>query len=271
MRVLTRTPHTTFRSERLVVSIALAVPQLQELTLDRITRPQIHAPDLFGVPIPTDIGDGDIEDHPVVGSAWSIPSLLQIPTLQQLRIRDTHLGDRRWENATCLAPLSVLNLGSCCHVSPDVGRAHVEVIVRNVAKASPVNRLAIATGLEQTEFHIRPPLSRACVIWNSLPSPPSMVSSTLYQPSPVLQPKQLLLSASTTTSRISVTRYLFPAVVHHALATEAFSCILPAHPATFSPLAPSQFTKPTQSETVVTLVEICYSGLQTTGSPRSVA
>ena len=152
MRVLTQPPHTTFRSERLVVSIALAVPQLQELTLDRITRSQIHAPDLFGVPIPTVIGDGDIEDHPVVGSALSLPSLLQIPTLQQLRIRDTHLGDRRWENATCLAPLSVLDLGSCCHVSPDVGRAHVENIVRNVAKASPVNKLAIATGLEQTEF-----------------------------------------------------------------------------------------------------------------------
>lgn len=148
-----------FRSERLVVSIALAIPHLQELALDRITRSKIHAPDLLGAFIPTVIGDDDIEDHPLVGSALSLPSLLQIPTLQQLRIRDTHLGDSRWENATCLAPLSVLDIGSCCHVSPEVGRTHVEIIVKNVARASPVNRLAIATGLEQTEFqHSTTPL-----------------------------------------------------------------------------------------------------------------
>lgn len=143
----------------MVVSIALAIPQLQELTLDRISRSQIHAPDLLGTFIPTVIGDDDIEDHPVLGPAISLPSLLRIPTLRQLRIRDTHLGDRRWENATCLAPLSVLDLGSCCHVSPEVGRAHVEVIVKNIARASPVNRLAIATGIEQTEFrHTTTPL-----------------------------------------------------------------------------------------------------------------
>ena len=143
----------------MVVSIALTVPQLQELTLDRIARSQIHAPDLLGTLIPTVIGDNDTEDHPIAGSALSLPSLLQIPTLQQLRIRDTHLGDRRWESATCLAPLSVLDLGSCCHVSPEIGRTHAEVIVRNVARASPINRLAIATGLGQTEFrHSTTPL-----------------------------------------------------------------------------------------------------------------
>ena len=150
----------TFRSERLVVSIALAVPHLQELTLERIARSQLHAPDLLGTLIPAVVGDEDIQDHPIVGSALSLPSLLQIPTLQQLRIRDTHLGDRRWENAACLAPLSVLDLGSCCHVSPEVGRTHVEVIVRNVARASPINRLAIATGLEQIAIqHSTTPLT----------------------------------------------------------------------------------------------------------------
>lgn len=143
----------------MVVSIALAISHLQELTLERIARSQIHAPDLLGTLVPAVIGDDDIEDHPVVGSALSLPSLLQIPTLQQLRIRDTHLGDRRWANAACLAQLSVLDLGSCCHVSPEVGRTHVEVIVRNVARASPINRLAIATGLEQIEIqHSATPL-----------------------------------------------------------------------------------------------------------------
>ena len=143
----------------MVVSIALAIPRLQELTLDRIARSQIHSPDLLGTFIPTVVGDGDIEDHPIIGSALSLPSLLQIPSLQQLRIRDTHLGDRRWADAPCLAPLSVLDLGSCCHVSPEVGRTHVEVIVKNIAGASPVNRLAIASGLEQIEFqHSTTPL-----------------------------------------------------------------------------------------------------------------
>jgi hypothetical protein len=155
----TLTPSMVFRSERLVVSVALEIPLLQELTLDKITRSQVHAPDLFGTFIPTVVGDTDIEDHPIIGSALSLPSILQISTLQQLRIRDTHLGDRRWESVTCNAPLSVLDLGSHCHVSPEVGRAHVEAIVRNVARASPVHKLAIATGLEQTEFqHSTTPL-----------------------------------------------------------------------------------------------------------------
>lgn len=146
-------------SERLVVSIALETPKLQELTLDRITRSQTHAHDLLGTFIPTVIGDADIEDHPMVGSALSLPSLLQKRTLQQLRIRDTHLGDPQWEKVACHAPLSVLDLGSCCHVSPEVGRTHVETIVKNIARASPVNRLSIATGLDQTEFqHSTTPL-----------------------------------------------------------------------------------------------------------------
>ena len=144
----------------MVVSIALEIPQLKELTLDRIARSQIHAPDLFGTLIPTVVGDADIEDHRAFGSALSLPSLLQISTLQQLRIRDTHLGDRLWESATCLAPLSVLELGACCHLSPEEGRTHVETIIRNVARASPLNQLAIATGLLQTEFqHSTTPLT----------------------------------------------------------------------------------------------------------------
>jgi hypothetical protein len=147
------------RSERLVVSIALEIPRLQELTLDRVTRSQVHAPDLLGTTIPIVIGDSDIEDHPIAGSALSLPSLLQISTLQKLCIRDTHLGDRRWESAICPASLSLLDLGSCCHISPQAGSTHVGAIVRNVGRASPINRLAIASGLEPTEFqHSTSPL-----------------------------------------------------------------------------------------------------------------
>lgn len=140
-----------YRSERLVVSIALAIRKLQQLTLDGIARSQIHAPDLlYRTIIPTVVGDGDIEDHPAVGSELSLPSLLQIPTLQQLRIRDTHLGDPLWETVTCLAPISVLDLGSYCHVSPEVKSSHVGKIIKNVAGTSPITRLTIAAGLEQT-------------------------------------------------------------------------------------------------------------------------
>ena len=56
------------------------------------------------------------------------------------------------ENATSPTPLSVLDFGPCRHVSPEVGRTHVGVIVGNAAGASPTNQPAIATGLEQTEF-----------------------------------------------------------------------------------------------------------------------
>ncbi|KAJ7434751.1 hypothetical protein B0H11DRAFT_2258036, partial [Mycena galericulata] len=88
-------------SERLVVSIAASVPELHYLSLDRISRSTIHAPELVGkYPfVPLVRGDEDIPDHPVLGSELSLPSLLSIPSLRQLTIRDTHLGDPRWASA----------------------------------------------------------------------------------------------------------------------------------------------------------------------------
>lgn len=105
------------RSERLVVSIALSIRNLENLSLDRITRSKVHAPELEGVfPfIPLSVNDEDIPDHSVFGSALSLPSLLRISTLRKLTIRDTHLGDERWTTSPILCRLEFLDLGSCYH------------------------------------------------------------------------------------------------------------------------------------------------------------
>lgn len=140
------TSSATYRSERLVVSIALEIPLLQELSLERITRSKMHVIELRAGTIPTVSGDQYIEDHPIVGSRLSLPSLLGICTLQRLRIRETHLGDPLWMDATCLAPLSALDLGSP-GFSRTTDAAHMETIVRKVAEVYPINRLAVFTGL----------------------------------------------------------------------------------------------------------------------------
>ena len=99
------------------MSIALSTQNLEELSLDRITRSRVHAPELDGVfPfIPLSVNDEDIPRHSVYGSELSLPSLLQISTLRKLTIRDTHLGDERWTTAPILCRLEFLDLGSCYH------------------------------------------------------------------------------------------------------------------------------------------------------------
>ena len=99
------------------MSIALSTRNLEELSLDRITRSRVHAPELDGVfPfIPLSVNDEDIPSHSVYGSELSLPSLLQISTLRKLTIRDTHLGDERWTTAPILCRLEFLDLGSCYH------------------------------------------------------------------------------------------------------------------------------------------------------------
>ncbi|KAH9477408.1 hypothetical protein JR316_0009621 [Psilocybe cubensis] len=104
-------------SERLVVSIAINTRNLEELSLDRITRSKMHAPELEGAyPCPPlALNDDDIPDHPVLGSELSLPSLLRIPTLRKLTIRDTHLGHEAWTSIPVACRLQVLDIGSCYH------------------------------------------------------------------------------------------------------------------------------------------------------------
>ncbi|KAF7323761.1 hypothetical protein MKEN_00597100 [Mycena kentingensis (nom. inval.)] len=121
-------------SERLVTSIAATVPRLRYLHLERVSRSTLHSPELIGKfpHVPLVKGDEDIPDHPILGSALSLPSLLSIPTLRQLIIRDTHLGDPLWATAPVHCRLEVLDLGSCVHEAPTPNRLAIERIMSAV-------------------------------------------------------------------------------------------------------------------------------------------
>ena len=140
------------RSERLVVSIAASLPTLTQLSLDRVARSAIHAPELVGASpfVPIVSGDNDIPDHPLLGSELRLPSLLRIPTLKKLRIRDTHLGDPEWARTPVCCSLEVLDLGSCCHESLDYNRICTERIMGNVGHT--VDECALNTALTNQTF-----------------------------------------------------------------------------------------------------------------------
>lgn len=141
-----------FRSERLVVSIAATTPSLEQLSLDRVTRSRLHAPELEGVYpyVPLVMGDDDIPDHPVIGSELSLPSLLHIPTLKKLTIRDTHLGDNRWTTIPVACRLEVLDLGSCYHETEEFNRLCTERIMAAVGPT--VDEFSLTTSVSDTVF-----------------------------------------------------------------------------------------------------------------------
>lgn len=131
-------------SERLVVSIALSVPHLRDLTLKRISRSAIHAPDMLGSShVPLVSNDTSIPAHPS-SIPLSLPSLLLIPTLQSLRISEMHLGDPRWEEVTVLAhKLSTLELGGCVYESDDFNRLCAERILHRLHRTLSTFTLGI--------------------------------------------------------------------------------------------------------------------------------
>ncbi|KAL1951668.1 hypothetical protein VTO73DRAFT_817 [Trametes versicolor] len=151
-------------SERLVVSIAASVPNLRQLSLDRVTRSAMHAPDLLGARpfVPVVKGDEDIPDHPMLGHELRLPSLLRLPTLKKLRIRDTHLGDPQWESMPVYCFLEVLDLGSCYHESNDYNRICTERIMGNIGHT--VDECALNTALTSQTFahakHTEKPLKK---------------------------------------------------------------------------------------------------------------
>ncbi|GBE77840.1 hypothetical protein SCP_0107220 [Sparassis crispa] len=154
----------TLLSERFVVSVAAAVPNLRQLSLDRITRSALHAPELIGVYpfIPLVAGDEDIPDHALLGSELRLPSLLRLSGLKKLRIRDTHLGDPQWGSTPVCCSLEVLDLGSCYHESLDFNRICTERIMGNIGHT--VDEFALNTALTSQTFefakHNEPPLKR---------------------------------------------------------------------------------------------------------------
>ncbi|KAI0791444.1 hypothetical protein BC629DRAFT_362893 [Irpex lacteus] len=134
-------------SERLITSIALSLPStLTSLSLSTITRSSLHAPELVGTSpfIPVVSGDHDVPSS----QALSLPSLLLLPHLKELRITDTHLGDLRWESTSVrCSQLEVLELGGCCEESPERNGMFVERIVRRVGRDAGVRKLVLGAGI----------------------------------------------------------------------------------------------------------------------------
>jgi hypothetical protein len=128
------------------------VPSLEHLSLDRISRSKLHAPELEGVYpyIPLVFGDEDIPSHSKLGSELSLPSLLRIPTLRKLAIRDTHLGDNRWATTPVACRLEVLDVGSCYHENEDFNRICTERIMAAVGQT--VDEFSLTTSVSDTVF-----------------------------------------------------------------------------------------------------------------------
>jgi len=145
------------RSERLVVSIAATVPNLVRLSLDRISRSAMHAQELIGAYpfVPVVSGDENIPDHPILGSELSLPSLLRLPALKRLKIRDTHLGDPKWSTTPVCCSLEVLDLGSCYHESEEFNRVCTERIVGNVGPT--VGEFSLNTAISADVFSFTKP------------------------------------------------------------------------------------------------------------------
>ncbi|KAF8906842.1 hypothetical protein CPB84DRAFT_1726059 [Gymnopilus junonius] len=139
-------------SERLVVSMALATRNLEELSLDHITRSKMHAPELEGVyPCPPlALNDEDIPDHPILGSELSLPSLLRIPTLRKLTIRDTHLGHEGWTTSPVACRLEFLDVGSCLHEDEDFNTRCTERIMAAVGPT--VDEFSLTAAVSDTLF-----------------------------------------------------------------------------------------------------------------------
>ncbi|KAF7969464.1 hypothetical protein HWV62_27315, partial [Athelia sp. TMB] len=140
------------KSERLIVSIAASLPALEELTLDRISRSILHASELVGaypyIPIVT--GDHDIVNHPNLGSDLSLPSLLRIPSLRKLVIRETHLGDPKWLTVPAACRLEELDLGSCPHETEDANSLFIERIMSTIGPS--VNKASLSTAIADESF-----------------------------------------------------------------------------------------------------------------------
>jgi hypothetical protein len=139
-------------SERLVVSIAASTRNLEELSLDRITRSRMHSPELEGVYpcVPLATGDEDIPGLPHLGSELSLPSLLRIPTLRKLTIRDTHLGHEGWTTIPVECRLQFLDIGSCYHADENFNTLCTERIMAAVGRT--VDEFSLTAAVSDSMF-----------------------------------------------------------------------------------------------------------------------
>ncbi|KAG1885390.1 hypothetical protein F4604DRAFT_1918080 [Suillus subluteus] len=79
---------TTPVSERIAVSLAASLPSLTHLTLSRVTRSALHVDNCSPPGVPLVLNDHDVPSHPILGEELCIPSLLKLPTLKSLDLRD---------------------------------------------------------------------------------------------------------------------------------------------------------------------------------------
>lgn len=75
-------------SERIAVSLAASLSSLTHLTLSRITRSALHVDNCSPPGVPLVLNDHDVPSHPILGEELCIPSLLKLPTLKSLDLRD---------------------------------------------------------------------------------------------------------------------------------------------------------------------------------------
>ncbi|KAG7446761.1 uncharacterized protein BT62DRAFT_931336 [Guyanagaster necrorhizus] len=147
-------------SERLVVSFAASLPLLNHLSISGATRSTLHAPDLVGVypPVPLVVGDSDIPAHPIFGNDLNLPSLLRLTGLRTLSIKDTHLGDARWDTEQVCCQLERVDLMGCCEegwterIMARVGRTVGEFGLSVPVKPASVKGLASLKKLRIGEY-----------------------------------------------------------------------------------------------------------------------
>lgn len=75
-------------SERIAVSLAASLSSLTHLTLSRITRSALHVDNCSPPGVPVVLNDHDVPSHPVLGDELCIPSLLKLPNLKSLDLKD---------------------------------------------------------------------------------------------------------------------------------------------------------------------------------------
>ncbi|OAX38357.1 hypothetical protein K503DRAFT_800505 [Rhizopogon vinicolor AM-OR11-026] len=75
-------------SERIAVLLAASLPSLTHLTLSRITRSALHTGTCILPGVPLVLNDYDVPPHPVLGDELCIPSLLKLPNLKSLELKD---------------------------------------------------------------------------------------------------------------------------------------------------------------------------------------
>ncbi|KAF7797577.1 hypothetical protein EIP86_008777 [Pleurotus ostreatoroseus] len=141
-------------SERLVVSIAASVPNLYELSIQKVGRSAFNASDLIeaGLYAQVVLRDTDIPPHALLGADLSLPSLLRLPTLKRLRIHDTDLGDPQWVLTPISCSLELLDLSNRDFEPSERDHVFAEHIVGKVGHT--VEELCLSSPISKGMFSL---------------------------------------------------------------------------------------------------------------------